>query len=323
MKRALARTYLLLAAIAAASGAQAQDFSVKPVRIIVPWTPGGNIDITARALAPGLGAALGTTVIIENKPGAGGTIGTAQAASAPPDGHTLTVGSSATITIAPSIYKGVTYDPLKDFVAIGSIHTVPMVLSVAITTPAKTFAEFVALAKSRNGQLSIANSGVGSTNHLTVELLARRAGITMVQIPYKGSGPALNDLVAGQVEATVDQMSSSLPHIQEGRIRALAVATRQRIAVLPEVPTFDELGLKGFEASTFTGLFGPSAMPPAVRDKLAAALATTLADPGVRQRFKSLGADLMAMDRDQFTTFVAEDFAKWRRVVQEANITAE
>lgn len=301
--------------------ASAQDFSSKPIRIIVPWAPGGNIDITARAIAPGLGEALGTSVIIENKPGAGGTLGTAQVATAAPDGHTLTLGSTAAVTIAPSIYKTAGYDPVKDLVAIGAIHDVPLVLSVANSTPVKTYAEFVALAKSR--AVSVAHSGVGSTNHLTIELIARLADIKTTQVPYKGSGPALNDLLAGQVEAMVDQTPSSLPHVKEGRIRALAVTARRRIASLPDLPTLDELGLKGFEASTFTGLFGPAALPPAVRDKLAEALSKVLANPAVRERFRGLGAEMLEMTRPEFEAFVRTDFAKWAKIVADAKITAE
>ena len=301
----------------------AQEFPTKPIRIIVPFAPGGNIDITARAIAPGLGEALGNSVVVENKPGAGGTIGTAQVASAPPDGHTLTLGSTAAITISPSIYKGAGYDPLKDLVAIGAIHEVALVLSVANNVPVKNYAEFLAYAKSRNGQLSVATAGTGTTNHLTAQLFDLNTGVKTTHVPYKGSGPALNDLVAGQVESTFDQTPSSLPHIKEGRIRALAVTSRKRIASLPDLPTLDELGLKDFEASTFTGLFGPAAIPPAVRDKLAAALIKVLATPAVRERFKGLGAEMLDMDRDAFAAFVAKDFAKWAKIVAEAKITAE
>ncbi len=306
-----------------AAPARAQDLSGKPIRIIVPWAPGGNVDITARAIAPGFGEALGTTVIVENKPGAGGTLGTAQVAAAAPDGHTLTLGSTAAMTIAPSIYKSAGYDPVKDLTAIGPIHEVPLVLSVANTTPVKSWQEFLAHAKARDGKLTVAIAGIGTTNHLAIELLARQAGIKTSQIPYKGSGPALNDLISGHVEAMVDQTPSSIPHIKEGRIRPIAVTARKRLASLPELPTLDELGLKGFEATTFTGIFGPAGLSPALRDKLAAALIKTLAIPSVRERFKGLGADILEMDQAAFAAFVKSDFEKWRRIVEEAKITVE
>ncbi|MFM9941011.1 MAG: Bug family tripartite tricarboxylate transporter substrate binding protein [Hyphomicrobiaceae bacterium] len=303
--------------------ATAQDLAGKPIRLIVPWAPGGNIDITARAIAPGLGEALGTTVIVENKPGAGGTIGTAQVATALPDGHTLTLGSTAAMTISPSIYKNAGYDPVKDLAAIGPIHEVPLVLSVAINTPVKNWAEFLAHAKARDGKLSVGTAGVGSTNHLTIELISKLSGAKTLHVPYKGSGPALNDLVSGQLEAMVDQTPSSLPHIKEGRIRPIAITSRKRIASLPDLPTLDELGLKGFEASTFSGLFGPAGLSPALRAKLSAALTKVLADPAVRERFKGLGAEMLEMDPPAFAAFVKSDFEKWAKIVQEAKITVD
>ncbi len=303
--------------------ASAQDFSGKPIRIVVPFAPGGNIDITARAIAPGLGEVLGTSVVVENKPGAGGTIGTAQVATAAPDGHVLTLGSTAAITISPSLYKTAGYDPVKDLVALGPIHEVALVLSVATKVPVSNYAEFLAYAKSRNGQLSVATSGAGTTNHLTIQLFDIMAGVKTTHVPYKGSGPALNDLVAGQVEAMIDQTPSSLPHIKEGRIRPIAATSKKRLPSLPDLPTLDELGLKGFESTTFTGLFGPAGMSAGVQEKLAAALNKVLATPAVRERFKGLGAEMLDMDRPAFAQFVASDFAKWARIIKDANITAE
>ena len=322
MKRALI-VLTALSGLLVSAPVHAQDFSGKPIRIVVPFAPGGNIDITARVIAPGLGAALGTSVVVENKPGAGGTIGTAQVASAAPDGHTLTLGSTAAITISPSIYKNAGYNPLRDLVAIGGIHDVALVLSVAINLPVKNFTEFVANAKSRDGQLSVATSGAGTTNDLTMKLIDIYTGVRTTHVPYKGSGPALNDLVAGQVDATVDQTPSSLPQILQGSIRPIAVTSLRRLPALPDLPTLDELGLKGFQSSTFTGLFGSAAMPVPLREKLTAALAKVLADPGVRERFKGLGAEMLDMDRDAFEAFVAKDFAKWAKIIEEAKITAE
>lgn len=317
------RLLAVLFSLVCAASAWAQTWPAKPIRIIVPFAPGGNIDITARTIAPGLGEALGTTVIVENKPGVGGTLGTALVAQAAPDGHTLTLGSTAAITISPSVYKGVAYDPVKDLVALGGIHDVPLVFCVANKVPVKNYAEFLSFVKSRDGQFSVATSGVGTTNHLTAQLFDLRAGVRTLHVAYKGSGPALNDVVAGQIESTIDQTPSSLPQIKEGRVRAIAVTSLKRLDSLPDVPTLDELGLKDFQSSTFTGLFGPAAMTPTVRDKLAAALAKTVADPKVRARFKELGAEMLDMDREAFAAFVVKDFAKWAKIVKDANITAE
>lgn len=303
--------------------AQAQDFSGKPIRIIVPFAPGGNIDITARALAPGLGESLGTSIIVENKPGVSGTLGVLQAAKAQPDGHTLVLGSTGSITIAPAIYKQAGYDPIKDLITIGPIHSVPLVLTTALKTPASDFKQFLALAKARDGKVSVGSPGIGSTNHLTMELFSQLSGIKLTHIPYKGAGPALNDLVAGQIESMVDQTPPSIPHIKEGRIRAIAVTSLKRIPSLPDVPTFDELGLKGFETSTFTGLFGPAGMPKAAVDKLSAALKKALANATVRERFAQAGADVLELERDAFATYVATDFEKWIKVVKTAGITPE
>ena len=322
MRRVVALLSLVLAGLSPASLC-AQDFPSKPIRIIVPWAPGGNVDITARAIAPGLGAALGTSVIVENKPGAGGTLGTVQVVKSPPDGYMLTLGSTAAVTISPSVYKGVDYDPVKDLLAIGAIHNSPLVLTAALKTPVADYKQFVALAKARGGQLSVGTPGIASTNHLTIELVSTLAGITVTHVPYKGAGPALQDLVGGQLDMMVDQIPPSIPHIKEGRIRAIAVTSTKRMPTLPDVPTFDELGLQGFQASTFTGLFGPAGLPAPVLDKLTAALAKTLADPVLRERFIATGVEMLDMNRAQFAAFVAADFAKWAKIVKDAKITTE
>lgn len=322
MRRFAAGLIALWAGLAAAA-AHAQEFPSKPIRIVVPWAPGGNVDITARTIAPGLGEALGTSVVVENKPGAGGTLGTVQVAKAAPDGYTLTLGSTAAVTIAPSVFKDSGYDPVKDLTALGAIHNSPLVLTVAQKVAAKSFPDYVELAKARGGQMPVGTPGIASTNHLTMELVSRIAGFKYVHVPYKGAGPALQDLVSGQLESMVDQIPPSIPHIKEGRIRALAVSALKRMAALPDVPTFDEVGLKGFQASTFTGLFGPAGMPPAVVEKLAAALQKTVSNPAVREKFAATGVEMLDMKREEFTAFVKQDFEKWRKVVEDAKITAE
>lgn len=320
----LATHLLVLATLLAglAWPARAQDFPSKPIRLVVPWPPGGNIDITARTLGPVLGEILGTSVVVDNKPGGGGTIGTAQVAKAAPDGYTLLLGSTASITVAPWLFKGIDFDPAKDFAAIGPIQVAAMVLAAHPRTPVASYQEFLALAEARQGKLSVAMA-VGATTHLALELLVMQSGIKVLPVPYKGSGPALNDAVAGQVEMILDQVSTTLPHIKEGRLKPLAVTTKARVSQLPDIPTLHELGLKDYEASTFSGLFGPAGMPKPVLDRLIAAHFRAMADPKVRERFASLGADIMDMPLDAFVRFLKQDSDKWRHVITTANIKVD
>lgn len=318
-------TLAMMALFAAAlcQTALAQDFPNRPVKIVVPWPPSGNVDITARTLQPALAEALGQQVIVENRPGAGGTTGSAAVAKSPPDGYTLLLGSSGTVTNAPAVYKNIAYDPVKDLTAIGPIQSAPMVLTAAPKTPVANFAEYVAYAKAKPGQVSIASAGNGSSNHLALELMMRQAGLKLVHIPYKGSGPAITDLLGSQVESMMDQMTASIGHIREGRIKALAVTSKLRSPSLPNVPTLAELGLAGYEASTFTGLFGPAGMPPAVVEKLHAALEKALGVESVRERYRSIGGEVMSMTQPEFAAYVRTDFEKWRQVAREANIVLD
>ena len=301
----------------------AQDFPSKPVRIVVPWPPGGNVDFTARTVQAALAEALGQQVIVENRAGAGGTIGSAQVAKSPADGYTLLLGSSGTISAAPAVYKTIAYDPLKDFVAIGAIQYVPMVLTAAPKTPVATYGELLSYVKTKNAPVSVASAGNGSSNHLAIELLMRQAGIRLVHVPYKGSGPALTDLLGSQVETMMDQLTASIGHIREGRLKALAVTSTARSPLLPNVPTLDELGVKGYEAGTYTGIFGPSGMPPAVIAKLGAALRKALAVGSVRERYRDAGADVSDLSQAEFDIYVRADLEKWRKVAREANIVLE
>jgi tripartite-type tricarboxylate transporter receptor subunit TctC len=315
--------YLGLCVAALAAGAAAQDFPSRPVKIVVPYPPSGNVDITARTIGPALGDALGQPIVIENRGGAGGTIGTTAVIKSPPDGYTLVLGSSATITAGPAVYKHPPYDPFKELVAIGAIQLAPIVLTVAPKTPVSSFAEYVARAKARPGQVTIASAGSGSSNHLAIELLMRQANLQLLHVPYKGSGPALTDLIGSQVESMMDQLTASIGHIREGRIRAIAITSRKRSPDLPDVPTLDELGVKGYEASTFTGLFAPAATPPPVLETLAAALRKAMANDTVRERFRNMGVEVMDMSREQFAGYVRADYEKWRTVAREANIVIE
>ncbi len=271
----------------------AQDFPARPVRIVVPWPPSGNVDITARTLAPAFSDALGQQVLVENRAGAGGTIGTAAVVRSPADGYTLLLGSSGTVTSGPAVFRNLSYDPLKDLVAIGPIQSVPIVLTVAPKTPVSSFQEYFSLARARPGQVSIA------------------------------SGPALTDLIGSQVESMMDQLTASIGHIREGRIKALAISSLKRSALLPSVPTLDELGVKGYEASTFTGIFVPADTPPGVIDKLSTALRKALANESVRESYRRVGGDVIDMGHAEFVAYVRADYEKWQRVAREGNIVVE
>jgi tripartite-type tricarboxylate transporter receptor subunit TctC len=312
---------VLLAVFAAA--AAAQDFPSKPVRIVVPWPPSGNVDITARTVAPALGEALGQSVVVENRAGAAGAIGSAAVAKSTPDGYTLLLGSSGTITAGPAVWKTRHYDPVKDFVAVGGIQSVPIVLTAAPRTPAATFDEYRKLAASRGGQLSIASAGSGSSNHLAIELLMRMGNLSLLHIPYKGSGPAITDLLGSQVESMMDQLTASIGHIREGRIKAIAISSSKRSPLLPQVPTLDEAGVKGYEATTFTGIFAPAGTPKNVLDKLHGGLKKALANEGVRERFRGMGVDLIDMGQEAFAAYVRADYDKWLKVAREGNIVVE
>ncbi|HZD19216.1 MAG TPA: tripartite tricarboxylate transporter substrate binding protein [Burkholderiales bacterium] len=315
--------YLALCAAALAGPAVAQDFPSRPLHLVVPYPPSGNVDITARTIAPALGDALGQPVVIENRAGAGGTIGTTAVIKSPPDGYTMVLGSSATITAGPAVYKQPPYDPFKDLIAIGAIQLAPIVLTVAPKTPVKSFAEYVARARAHPGQVTIASAGNGSSNHLAIELLMRQADLKLLHVPYKGSGPALTDLIGSQVESMMDQLTASIGHIREGRIRAIAIASRKRSPDLPDVPTLHELGVTGYEASTFTGLFAPAATPVPVVEALASALRKAMANQTVRTRFHTMGVEVMDMSRAEFAAYVRADYEKWLKLAREANIVIE
>ena len=314
-------TCLLTLLVGAIPDAAAQDFPNHPVKIVVPWPPGGNVDFTARTVQNAFAEALGQQVIVENRAGAGGTIGSSQVAKASPDGYTLLLGSSGTVSAAPAVFKTISYDPPKDFIAVGAIQYVPMVMTAAPKTPVANYAELVALTKTKS--VTVASAGNGSSNHLAIELLMRQARLNLLHVPYKGSGPAITDLLGSQVETMMDQLTASIEYIRNGKLKAIAVTSLARSPLLPSVPTFDESGVKGYEAGTYTGIFTPSGTPPAVVAKLNGALRKALSDAGVRERYKNAGADVWDMSQADFDAYVRNDVEKWRRVAREANIVIE
>lgn len=303
--------------------AAAQTYPTRAVRLIVPFAPGGNVDINARAISPGVGQALGQSVVVENRPGAGGTIATDAVAKSSPDGYTLLVASSSIMTNGPAVYPKLPYDIVRDFAPVGRIAVVPLAIVVHPSLPARNARELIALAKAQNGKLLMANAGMGTTNHLIAELFMIRTGTRLTLVPYKGSGPALIDLVAGHVYGHVDQISSALPYIRDHRIRAVAVTTRTRAAQLPEVATLAESGVPGFDASTVTGMLAPAKTPRDIVQKLNAALHQVLAQAAVKERFATLGAEVQPSTSDELGAWIREDLAVWVKVVKQAGIKLE
>src|SRR5512146_121142 len=299
--------------------ASAQGYPARPIRVIVPYAPGGNIDITARTIQPGLSELLHQTIVIDNRTGAGGTIGSDLAAKAPPDGYVVLVGSSGTLTIAPSLYTRNPYNPVRDFAPVSFVSTVPLVLEVHPSVPAKNVRELIALAKTKPGKLTMASSGTGTTNHLSGEMFQAMTATRFIHVPYKGSGPALVDLMGGQVDLMFDQLSSSSSYIKAGKLRALAVTSEKRAAIFPDIPTVAESCVPGFEASTFAGLVVPAHTPRSIIDKLNAATVKVLAQPAVKERFASFGAEAFSSTPEQLGEFIKQDFAKWTKVVKDAH----
>ena len=317
------KRWLTVLCLALASTAWAQPYPSRPIRIIVPFVPGGNVDITARTVAPALGDALGQPVVVENRPGAAGMVGAQAMMSSPADGYTLMMGSNSSLAVAPNLYPSWPYDPIKGIAPISNLAITPFVLVVRLGLPAQSLAEFVKLAKEKPGQLSMASGGNGSSNHLVGELFQMMTGLKFSHVPYKGTGAALVDLAGGQVDLLFDQASSTVPNVRGGKIRALAVASSSRQSALPDTPTFAEAGLRDFEIDNFTGLVGPAGMPADAVAKVHAAAVKALATPQVRERFASLGVQPVGDTPEQFGAVIREDLARWSRVIKSAGVKVE
>ena len=317
------RTVIAVMVSVISAGASAQSYPTKAIRLIVPFAPGGNVDITARAIGPALAEALGQQIIIDNRGGAGGTIGADMVAKAAPDGYTLLMGSNSTVSVAPALYPKNPYDPVRDFAPISLVSEVPFVLVLHPSVPAKNAKELIALAKSKPGRMTMASAGTGSSNHLVGELFQSMTGTKLTHVPYKGSGPALVDLMGGQVDMHFDQLPSAIGYIKGGKIKPLAVTTQKRAAELPQVPTLAESGVRGFDASGITGLLAPANTSRAIIDRLNAAALKVLSLPATKERFASFGAVAIPGTPEQFAAFIKEDYAKWSKVVKDANIKVE
>ena len=313
----------LVLSLAFMTDGRAQNFPAKPVRLIVPFAAGGNVDITARQIAPGMSELLGQNFIVDNRVGAGGIIAAELVAKSAPDGYTLMMGSNSTVSVAPSLYPKISYHPLRDFAPISLVATTPFVLVVHPSVPAKTVKELVALAKAKPGRMSMASGGTGSANHLVGELFQSLTGAKFTHIPYKGAGPAGVDLMAGQVDLLFDQLSSSVGPIKSGRIRPLAVTSQARTTIFPAIPTTTEAGVAGFVVTNITGVLAPAGTPAEVISKLNAAILKVLSLPVTRERFAGLALEPAPGTPEQFSAYIKEDYARWTQVVKDANIKVD
>jgi tripartite-type tricarboxylate transporter receptor subunit TctC len=309
----------LLAAAAMPLAAQAQDLPAGPVKIVVPFPAGGTTDILARQLAKELGERWGKPVIVDNKAGASGTIFSEQLARMPADGSTLMLTATHHV-INPGLYKSLKYDTRTDFTPLAEVAAVPNVLVAHPSFPAKTVQELVAYAKANPGKVNFGSSGTGGANHLSGELFKSMAGVDMVHVPYKGAAPALNDLLGGQIPIMFDSVPGVLQQIQSGKLRAIAVTSLKRSPALPNVPTIDEAGLKGFDSTAWFGLYAPGRMDPKLRDKIAGDVLRALQSPAIRSQFAALGAEPGAMTQPQFAAFADSELAKWGKVIADANV---
>jgi tripartite-type tricarboxylate transporter receptor subunit TctC len=319
-RRALGATTAM--ALAAPAIGRAQSFPSRPVRIVVPYAPGGGADTVARMIQSPLQEALGQGVIVENRPGAGGMIGDEVVAKAAPDGHTLLIGAFAH-AVNPSLHAKMAYRTPDDFAPISLLVVVPELLVAAPSFPARNVADLVALAKAQPGKLSYASSGNGSAQHLAAELFKLRTGTDIQHIPYKGGGQAIIDIAAGHVPIFFGNMSAAWPHAKAGRVRALAVTSPQRSPAAPDVPTLAEAGVSGCEISEWNALLAPAGTPPAVIERLHRDVAKILAEPAMRQRLADLGAEAVGSTPAELAGFLKSEIAKWADVVKTANIKAD
>jgi tripartite-type tricarboxylate transporter receptor subunit TctC len=319
MLKVLPKAFALLLALTAA--AAAQDYPTKPVRLLIPFSPGGSVDIVARLIAAKLGERFGQQVIPDNRAGASGAIAAELAAKAPPDGYTLVLISLAH-AVNPWVHK-VNYDPIRSLVPVASLGNGASVLTVHPSVPARSVKELIALAKSKPGDYAFAHAGIGSFTHTASVLFALMTGIDVVQVPFKGGGPAMIDVMGGHSHLLINSYLASLPHIRSGKLRPLGVTDTRRTALLPDVPTIAEAGVPGYQAANWWGIAVPAGTPQPIIAKLHAAIAAALDSEDVKKRFESDGAVIMRMDPVEFASFFQSEYEKWGKVVKEANIKPE
>ena len=320
MKKLLTTLMLTLAFV---SGAQAQAWPAKPVTLLVPFPPGGSTDLIARTLSTKLQEKLGGTFIVQNQAGAGGTVGTAAVKRAAPDGYTILVTSLGPLVIGPHLLKNVAYDALKDLDYITVAVQAPNVLCVPTTSKLKTLADVLAKLKAEPGSMSFASSGNGSSDHLTAELFWQVTGTSGLHIPYKGGGPAMTDLLGGQVDSAFININTALPQIKSGKLRAVATSSAKRSPLLPDVPTMSEQGVKGADVQSWQAFAAPKGLPAEIKNRLRDAVVAGLNDPLVKAQLLELGFEIVGNSPEQFTAFQAAEFARWKKVIEVGKITAD
>ena len=309
-----------IAALLFATLAASQDYPSRPIRLIVPFPPGGSTDILARALGDKLAQGLGQPVVIDNRPGAGGSIGAEAVARAAPDGYTLMMGHLGTLAVNPSIYKSLPYDPVRSFAPVSLMAIVPSVLVVNPSLPVASAAELIAYAKSHPGKLAYGSAGSGSTSHLTTEYFKLVTGIDILHVPYKGVGPMLTDLVSGQLSMGLNGAPAVMQHVNAGRLRALAVTSSKRLEALPQVPTLDEAGVRGFDASGWYGVVAPAGTPQAIVARLNGEIARAIQSAELRSRLDSEGALPAPGTPEAFGAFIRAEIARWDAVLKRAGV---
>ncbi len=315
----LLRRCTLAACLAVVAGsALAQAYPAKPIKLIVPFPAGGGTDIFARTVGQKLADTLKWTVVVDNKPGAGGNLGIDAAAKSAPDGYTLVLGQTSNLAINPSLYSKLPYDPIKDLVPVALVASAPLAVVVPANSPFKTFADVVAAAKGKPAQITLGTPGNGTVAHLAAELMQKAAGIKLQHVPYKGSAQALTDLMGGQIQIYMSSVPTALSHIKGGRLRAIAVTSEKRSSELPSVPTIAESGFKGFEATTWFGFAAPAGTPEPIVKQLNAEINKVLKAPDVRAKLMSEGGDVLGGTPEQFASLLRTDLVRWGRIVRES-----
>jgi len=321
MRRRACLAGLAIAAFAATSGAHAGAWPERPITLVVPFAAGGSTDVTARLLAEKLGAELGQTIIVDNRPGAGSNLGSAFAAKSAPDGYTLLLATS-TLAANVSIYKRMGFDLRKDLIPVSQLTTIPNVLTINNNVPAKTVPEFIAYVGSSKGAVNYGSSGNGASQHLAAELFKKMAKVDMAHVPYRGGALANNDLIGGQIQVVFAPLIEVLPYIQAGTLRSLAVTTKDRIRLLPDLPTMNET-LPGFEVVLWNGLFVPTGTPQPIVDRLAAATQKTMADPAVQKQVNEQGSTVVASSPGDFKSYLDDEIQKWSELVKLSGVSLD
>ena len=323
VKTLFAVTATLLSLSGAIGRAEAQTFPTRVITLVIPFAPGGSTSIVGTVIADKMGQILGQNIILDHRPGAGGTVGSKFVSKSAPDGYTLLLGYTGTLAIGPSLYKDVGYDPRKDFSPVGMIGNAPSAVVVHPSFPVKSIPELIAYAKANPGKVNFGSAGVGSVNHITGEYFARSAGITLMHIPYKGTGPALTDLLGGHIPMALAPIPPVHANVEAGLLRALAVTGKTRNSLMPDVPTIAEMGLPGFEASLYYGLVAPPGTPQSVIDKLSNALREALGSDEVKKQLGADGTEITPSSPEEYAEFIGKDEAKWSELVKASGVQQE